>query len=89
MRFRVDYKSQAGREYATVFLPGDQNVVHQALQQGFVKLRQPQKSDAGLDPELVAMEQAAQAAGLGIWAKDSATIEAVCLISRILRFDLQ
>lgn len=78
VRFRVDSKAPSGREYATVML-GEQNVLHLALKEGFLRLRSAgtkageQSED---QEELAAMESLAQAEGKGVWTKDPKAVEA-------------
>ena len=65
--FKVEYTSQAGREYASVFL-GEENVVQTALALGWVKLQESKADKAELG-EWKALETAAQGKDLGIWQK--------------------
>ncbi|GFR42157.1 hypothetical protein Agub_g3009 [Astrephomene gubernaculifera] len=72
--FRVDYVVEAigNREFGSLFLNQQDNVAVDVVAQGWAKVRQVGKEQSPYLEDLKRAEEAAQAAGRGVWSKDPA-----------------
>lgn len=75
VRFRIEYSvAQISREFGQVYL-GEENVSVSIVQSGWAKVRAPGGEQASNYEELAQAQQAAEAAGVGMWTKDPEALE--------------